>query len=142
MATIAARSVRMPLHPLHAIFLSIPLPLFLGGLLSDLAYSSTYVIQWSNFAQWLIAGGLVGGGLAFAWSVIDLVRSRSWGGRVLAYSLVLLAMWILGFINALVHSKDAWATMPAGLYLSIIVTLLALAASWIGFSRTYAGEKQ
>lgn len=43
-------------------------------------------------------------------------------------------MWVLGFINALVHAKDAWATMPEGLYLSAVTTLLALAAAWIGYS--------
>jgi uncharacterized membrane protein len=43
-------------------------------------------------------------------------------------------MWVLGFINALVHAKDAFATMPASLYLSAIITLLALAALWVGHS--------
>jgi uncharacterized membrane protein len=43
-------------------------------------------------------------------------------------------MWVLGFVNALVHAKDAWATMPEGLYLSVITTLLALVAAWIGYS--------
>ena len=47
------------LHPLHAILLAFPLPLFLGALLSDLAYSSTYEVQWTNFASWLIAGAML-----------------------------------------------------------------------------------
>ena len=63
-----------PLHPVHAILLAFPLPLFLGALLSDLAYWSSYHIQWSNFASWLIAGGLVGGGFAMLWALIALAR--------------------------------------------------------------------
>jgi glucose/arabinose dehydrogenase len=47
-------------------------------------------------------------------------------GWPIVYPVVLLAMWVFGFVNALVHGKDAWASMPAGLYLSVIVTLLAL----------------
>ena len=43
-------------------------------------------------------------------------------------------MWILGFVNALLHAKDAWATMPEGLYLSVIVAAPALVAAWIGYS--------
>jgi hypothetical protein len=43
-------------------------------------------------------------------------------------------MFVVGFINALVHAKDAAATMPTGLYLSIIATLLALVAAAIGYS--------
>ena len=52
------------LHPVHAILLASTLPLFLGALLSDWAYSSSYQIQWLNFASWLIAGALVLCGLA------------------------------------------------------------------------------
>ena len=32
----------------------------------------------------------------------------------LVYFLVLLAAWVLGFVDALVHAKDAWASMPDG----------------------------
>jgi uncharacterized membrane protein len=49
-------------------------------------------------------------------------------------------MWVLGFVNALVHAKDAWATMPEGLYLSAIVALLALIGAWIGYSGFRVGE--
>jgi len=120
---------------LHAILLAFPFPLFLGALLSDLTYAQTYQIQWANFSSWLIAGGLVGGGFAMLWAFVDLFRHRS-GARFwpLVYFLVLLAMFALGFVNALVHAKDAWATMPEGMYLSAVTTLLALVGAWIGFS--------
>ncbi|MDP8918647.1 MAG: hypothetical protein M3O00_07120 [Pseudomonadota bacterium] len=124
-----------PLHPLHAILLAFPLPLFLGALASDLAYRSTFHIQWANFSSWLIAGGLLVGGFAVLWALINLFRrGTARKGRLIIYFVVLLAMWALGFVNALVHAKDAWATMPEGLYLSAITTLLALVAAWIGYS--------
>ena len=47
---------RHPPGPLHATLLAGSVPLFLGALLSDVAYYQTYQIQWSNFASWLIAG--------------------------------------------------------------------------------------
>jgi uncharacterized membrane protein len=34
-----------PLHPLHAILLAFPLPLFLGALISDFAYRASFHIQ-------------------------------------------------------------------------------------------------
>jgi uncharacterized membrane protein len=130
-----------PLHPLHAIFLAFPLPLFLGALLCDLAYSASFHVQWINFSSWLIAGGLLIGAFALIWALIETVRSGAARTvRSIAYFAALLVMWVLGFINALVHAKDAWATMPASLYLSITVTLLALAAAWIGYSGLRAGE--
>jgi len=130
-----------PLHPLHAIFLAFPLPLFAGALASDLAYRASFHIQWANFSSWLIAGGLVGGGFTALWALINLFRrGPARKARLVVYFVVLLAMWGLGFVNALVHAKDAWATMPEGLILSAITTLLALVAAWIGYSGFHTGE--
>ncbi|WP_210529652.1 DUF2231 domain-containing protein [Rubellimicrobium arenae] len=133
-ATYAPGPLR-PLHPLHSILLAFPFTLFLSALVCDIAYSRTFEIQWANFASWLNAGGLLGGGLALLWAFINLIRSRDYrSGRAVVYFVLLLATWVAGFINVLVHAKDAWATMPEGLYLSILATALALVAAWIGFS--------
>jgi uncharacterized membrane protein len=130
-----------PLHPLHAILLAFPFPLFLSALLSDLAYWSSFHVQWANFSSWLIAGGLLVGTFAVLWALVELFRrGTARKGRSIVYFVVLLAMWGLGFVNALVHAKDAWATMPEGLYLSAITTLLALVAAWIGYSGFRTGE--
>jgi uncharacterized membrane protein len=130
-----------PLHPLHAILLAFPFPLFLGALLSDLAYWASFQVQWANFSSWLIAGGLLVGAFALLWALVDLFRrGTARKGRPAVYFVVLLAMWVLGFVNALVHAKDAWATMPVGLYLSAVTAFLALVAAWIGYSGFRAGE--
>lgn len=141
MVAISAAGYLRSLHPLHAILLAFPLPLFLGALLSDLAYWSSLQIQWANFASWLIAGGLLVGAFAVLWALVNLFRRNTVGarGRV-TYFFVLLAMWVLGLMNALVHAKDAWATMPEGLVLSAITTLLALVAAWIGYSGFWARD--
>lgn len=129
------------IHPLHAVLLAFPLPLFLGALLSDVAYWRTFHVQWSNFASWLIAGGLLVGAFAVLWSFINLFRGgRRHRGRRLAYFAALLAAWGLGFVNALVHGKDAWAVMPEGLLLSAAVSVLALVATWIGYSGFRTGQ--
>ena len=130
-----------PLHPLHAILLAFPFSMFLGALLSDLAYWNSFQIQWANFSSWLIAGGLVGGGFALLWALVDLIRFRRSGGPwALIYFVLLLVMFVLGFVNALVHAKDAWATMPESLYLSAVTTLFALVAAWIGYSGFRSAE--
>ncbi len=124
-----------PLHPLHAILLAFPPPLFVGALLSDVAYGASYQMQWANFSSWLIAGGLLVGGFAVLWALVDLFRrGAARRGRAAAYFAVLVTMWVLGFTNALVHAKDAFAIMPEALYLSAITAALALVAAWIGYS--------
>lgn len=133
MAVTVDRTYRRSLHPLHAVLLAGTIPLFLGALLSDIAYASSYEIQWNNFASWLIAGGLVFGGLALLWAIVDLLRAYR-SRQALVYMLILLAAWGLGFINALIHARDAWAIMPTGLVLSVIVTVLTCMAAGMGFA--------
>ncbi len=141
MVAVSSPGALRPLHPLHAILLAFPLPLFLGALLSDLAYRSSFHVQWANFSSWLIAGGLFVGAFAVLWALVNLFRrGPARKGRLAVYFVALLAMWGLGFVNALIHAKDAWATMPESLYLSAITTLLALVAAWIGYSGFHVGE--
>ena len=137
MAVIVDRKHQQSIHPFHAVLLAGTVPLFLGVVLSDIAYSSSYEIQWKNFASWLIASGLVFGGFALLCALIGMLRA---GRRPILYFFLLLATWVLGFINALVHAKDAWASMPEGLVLSVIVAALAFAATSLGFSTLRAGE--
>lgn len=141
LAAATSRPLRASIHPVHAVILAGMLPLFLGALLSDWAYSSTYEVQWINFAAWLNAGAMVFAGAALLWAAIDFFRTRKARGREgMFYLLALLATFVLGFFTALVHGKDAWATMPAALILSVLVFLLALAAVWLGFSRHRGGH--
>ncbi|TBU89255.1 DUF2231 domain-containing protein [Phytopseudomonas dryadis] len=139
--TIAAHPVyRCTPSPLHAILLAGTVPLFLGALLSDIAYFKTYQIQWSNFASWLIAGGLVFCGLALLFALVNLIRAQRKAGRPVTYFLLLLVAWVLGLVNAFEHAQDAWAAMPSGLILSVIVTLLSGVAAWLGLSNLRSGD--
>lgn len=141
MAVTFDRMYPRSLHPLHAFLLAGTVPLFLSVLFSDIAYSLSHEVQWKNFASWLIIGALVFGGFALLWALVDLFRRQS-GRRPLIYFVLLLATCILGFINALVHAKDAWASMPEALILSAVVALLAIAATALGFSTLRTGGLQ
>jgi uncharacterized membrane protein len=119
----------------HAVIAFSSVPLFLGALLSDWAYSSSFEIQWINFAAWLMAGGLLMLGLAMLWGAIELLFSpAARHRRSMIYLGLLLATFIVGFINSLVHAKDGWSAMPTGLILSAVVIVLAAMASVIGLS--------
>ncbi len=120
---------------MHAILTFSTVPLFLGATLSDWAYFSSHEIQWVNFAAWLNAGGLLIAGLALLWGAVDVLRSsvkRNRGGLI--YLALLLVTFVVGFINALIHGKDGWAAMPSGLILSVVVVVLAAAASAVGLA--------
>ena len=133
---------RSPPGPLHAILLAGTVPLFLGALLSDITYFQTYQIQWSNFASWLIAGGLVFCGLAVLFALVNLIRADRKAGRPVVYLVLLVVTWALGLVNAFEHAKDAFATMPSGLILSTLTTLLIAVTAWLGLTSIRSGEGQ
>ena len=127
------------LHPINAIFLAATIPLFLGALLSDIAYYRTYEIQWNNFASWLLAGGLVVCTLAVIGALFALFGRGPRRGSVTLYFVLVLAAWIVGLLSAFHHARDAWATMPGGLWLTLVAVALACAAKWIAFSGLRTG---
>lgn len=133
MASVPPAPFRL-LHPLHAILLAFPIALFSAALLSDITYLKTAEIQWTNFSAWLITGGLVFGAPALPWALILLVRRRGTENRdVLGYFLLVTVMWVAALVNAFQHSRDAWSSVgTTGLILSIVSTLAALAAGWVG----------
>lgn len=142
MNTTAHLVYRNPPGPLHAIMLAGTVPLFLGALLSDITYYQTYQIQWSNFASWLIAGGLVFCGFAVLFALINLIRADRKAGRPVIYLVLLVVTWALGLVNAFEHAKDAFATMPSGLILSALTTLLIGVTAWLGLTSVRSGEAQ
>ena len=142
MNTTAHLVYRNPPGPLHAIMLAGTVPLFLGALLSDITYYQTYQIQWSNFASWLIAGGLVFCGFAVLFALVNLIRADRKAGRPVIYLVLLVVTWALGLVNAFEHAKDAFATMPSGLILSALTTLLIGVTAWLGLTSVRSGEAQ
>jgi uncharacterized membrane protein len=130
---------QLSFHPIRALLLGAANAFLVSGFLSDWAYFSTHEIQWKNFADWLIIGGLVFAGFALMWALVDLFRSSlDRGRRIVAFGLLLVA-FILGIVDELVHAKDAWASMPDALIISAVVAVLAIAATALDFSTTPAG---
>jgi uncharacterized membrane protein len=124
-------------RPLHALVLGGTIALFLGAVLADVAYTATYHIHWSDFASWLIVGALVLCAVALVLAVVGLARS-SRDARDVVYAAALAITWLVGLFGALMHARDAWASMPGGLVLSAIATVLACVSAWLGLGRAGA----
>jgi uncharacterized membrane protein len=133
LAATSATRYSEAIHPLHAVLLAGTVPLFLGAALSDAAYASTYEIQWNNLASWLIVGGLVLAAIALVFAIVDLLRPARRAPGLVPYTFLLLVTWVVGLFDALMHARDAWASMPGGLVLSVITVVLACLTTWLGF---------
>ncbi|MGO4478726.1 hypothetical protein AB4Z32_20980 [Massilia sp. 2TAF26] len=126
----------------------IPFGFFVGALIFDILYSNTYTVLWVKAAAWLISIGLV---FAIIPQLINL--GRTWFGkrrirtRNLAINFWLQVVAIVAALfNAFVHSRDAYATMPAGVWLSVLTVLamvigrIVLAADYVVYKEVSHGQ--
>lgn len=121
----------------------IPFGFFVGALIFDILYSNTYTVLWVKAAAWLISIGLV---FAIIPQLINL--GRTWFGkrrirtRNLAINFWLNVVAIVAALfNAFVHSRDAYGTMPAGVWLSVL-TVLAMVIGRIVLAADYVVYKE
>jgi uncharacterized membrane protein len=127
-------------HPIHAKLVPFPIVCFTGALLTDIVYTQSVNVQWSNFSVWLITAGLVMGGLAAVFGLIDYFGDRRVRAAAPAtpHMLINVAVMILELFNAFVHSRDGWtAIVPTGLILSIVSVVLLVVSAWLGGSLVF-----
>jgi uncharacterized membrane protein len=119
---------------LHPFLVSIGGSLLIAAFPSDVMYSQTSLMQWSNASEWLIGTGLIFALLAAVALAVELLLGR--GLRISWIDFVLLAAAaLLSLVNAFVHSRDAWTTVePEGIWLSGLSALLLLIVGLRGWS--------
>lgn len=127
-------------HPIHPMLVPIPIVCFIGALITDIAYFMTAEMMWANFSAWLLVVGLVFGVLAAVAGLIDFLGNRLIRSRVPAWPHLVgnVAVLILAFFNALIHTRDAWTSVvPTGLVLSILTVLILPVTGWLGWALVY-----
>ena len=108
----------------------IPFGCFAAALVFDLVYVRAANVLWNKGAAWLIAFGLVAAivprlvNLAQVW--ITSRRSATSADRI-DFFLNLLAI-VAAVFNSFVHSRDAYAVVPAGAWLSAATVALLVAS--------------
>ena len=107
----------------------IPYGCFVAALVFDIVYARTTVILWDKAAAWLIVIGLLACAIPRLLNLLAVwaapARGRVRGAR-LDFWLNLLAI-IAAIVNAFVHSRDAYAVVPAAQWLSLCtVALMAI----------------
>lgn len=116
---------------------------FVAALIFDIIYARSAEVMWGKGAAWLIVFGLL---FAVIPRLINLVQVWVTGRRYstnadkLDFWLNLVAI-VAAIFNAFVHSRDAYAVVPAGLWLSVCtVILLSIAHMVIAVQHSAAGD--
>lgn len=100
----------------HALLNPLPFGFFVAALIFDVIYARTADVLWNNGAAWLNAFGLV---LAIVPRLINLTqvwvtyRRYATSADRGCFWLYLVAI-VVAIFNAFVHSRDAYAVVPAG----------------------------
>jgi len=117
----------------------IPYGCFVATLIFDILYASTAAILWDHAASWLVTIGLL---FAIIPRLINLAqvwitgRQYALGADKLDFWLNLLAI-VLAIFNAFVHSRDAYAVVPANVWLSAFTVLLLVIAQVVTAAAPY-----
>ncbi|NGP18463.1 DUF2231 domain-containing protein [Devosia aurantiaca] len=115
----------------HGFLRAVPITAFTMALATDIAYVRTSNLLWLHFSEWLLLVGIVGVGFDLLLSLIELpVRKLrpAWPAVLMG-----VVIFVLAFINNLVHTADGWtAVVPMGLTLSAATVLAMLLTAWLG----------
>jgi uncharacterized membrane protein len=127
-------------YPIHPMLVPFPIACFLGALITDVAYWRSAQMMWADFSAWLLAIGLVMGGLAAVAGLIDFLGNRLIRTQAPAWPHMLgnIVVLLLALLNSFVHTRDAWTSVvPLGMTLSSITVLIMLATGWLGWAMVY-----
>jgi uncharacterized membrane protein len=111
---------------LYGLLNPLPFGFFVAALIFDIIYVNSADMLWDKAAAWLIVFGLL---LAVVPRLINLAqvwitsRRSATGVDRLDFWLNLFAI-IAAIFNAFVHSRDAYAVVPTGVWLSVLTVLL------------------
>jgi uncharacterized membrane protein len=116
---------------IYLLLFPVSVVLFIAALVTDIAYAKSGFMMWLNFSEWLIAAGLLFGALAAIALIVEFIASRAIRTGTLGWThlVLFIAALVVELFNMFFHTRDGYtAVVPAGMALSIIGVLLALAA--------------
>jgi uncharacterized membrane protein len=121
----------------------IPFGFFVAGLVFDVVYARSANVMWAKGAAWLITLGLL---FALIPRLVNLVQVWITSRRT-AIKAEKLDFWLNLFaiaaaiLNAFVHTRDAYAIVPAGVWLSAC-TVVLLSIAHLVIATRYASMKE
>ena len=129
-------------NAIYGVLNPIPFGLFVAALIFDIIYLRTAVILWDKGAAWLIAIGLLFAAIPRLVNLAQVwITSRHSALRADKIDFWLnLAAIVAAIFNAFVHSRDAYASMPIGAWLSAFtVILLAIGRITVAVQPSFEG---
>jgi uncharacterized membrane protein len=122
-------------HPLHPLFITLPIGFFVATFLFDLVYWQTDQDAFATGALWLLGAGIVGAVLAAVTGVTDFLCDPRIRGLGEAWqhaigNVIMVLVQLFSFYER--YRYGASAVVPLGLSLSLVSVLIMLFTGWKG----------
>ena len=144
MNSISTRGGSVAAEAVYGLLNPIPFGCFVAALVFDIVYDRTGQMMWEKSAAWLLAIGLI---CAVIPRLINLVqvwithRRHAPRAEKLDFWFNLLAI-VAAIVNSFVHSRDAYAVVPEGVWLSACtVILLCIGQVLVSTERARIGSR-
>jgi uncharacterized membrane protein len=123
-------------HPIHPMLVPVPIGLFVGALLADLAYWASSNSGLATAAAWLIAAGILGGVIAAAAGLPDFIGRPEIRALYHSYyhligNVIMLAVAAVN-LALRISAGAAEVVLPWGLLMSVAVVVLLAFTGWHG----------
>lgn len=124
-------------HPLHPMIIHFPVAALIGLVATDTAYWMTADPFWARAGLWLAGVGAIGGWVASAAGLIDLLMVARIRQKITAWCHTVLAVTMLSVatLNWLLrYSEDVVTVSAGGPWLSLVTAIM------IGLTATLGGR--
>jgi uncharacterized membrane protein len=122
-------------HPLHPLFVTLPIGCFVATFLFDIVYWQTGQNAFATGALWLLGAGLVGAVLAAVTGLTDLfgdprIREIGDAWQHAIGNVIMVVIQLFSFYERYRYGTSA--VVPLGLSLSLVSVLIMLFTGWKG----------
>lgn len=125
-------------HPIHPMLVPIPIGLFIGALVADVAYQTSGNVFFYDLAWWAMAGGIVGALAAAVPGLIDYLtvarhtRARPTATAHLIINLTVVAFYAVNCAMRVGHGALAGTTWGLAFALDVVAIALLSVSGWLG----------
>jgi uncharacterized membrane protein len=122
-------------HPLHPLFITLPIGFFVATFLFDLVYWQTEQDAFATGAVWLLGAGIAGAVLAAVTGLADFfgdprIRGLGDAWQHAIGNVIMVLAQLFNFYER--YRYGASAVVPLGLSLSLVSVLIMLFTGWKG----------
>ncbi len=123
-------------HPIHPMLIVFPLGLLMTGLLFDIAYMLSGMLELAHTDFWMIAAGVIGGLLAAVFGFLDWLRIPS-GTRAKGIGLMhgvgnVMIVALFAVSVYLRYSVTDHIPAVTNIVIELVGGILALGTAWLG----------